>query len=181
MLKFMKNKILIPLLIIGGLAAFFSFKYSSAKDRSSDEKRILIVETVMKTVQGGHFSPRDLDDTFSSRVYHKCVTAFDYEKLYFTQQDINKLKVYEFSIDDQIRARSIEFFNTLDAIYTRRMNEDTIFYQQILSKPFSFSVNEELQLNPEKDVYAADDKAMLEKWRKHIKFQVLAKYVDLKK
>ncbi len=181
MLQFMKNKILIPLLIIGGLAAFFSFKYSSAKDRSSEEKRILAVETVMRTIQSGHFSPRPLDDTFSSRVYNKCVNAFDYEKLYFTQQDINKLKQYQFSIDDQIRGRSIEFFDSLDAIYLRRAEGAPKYYEQALAKPFTFTGNEEIQLNPDKDTYAADEKEMQEKWRLHVKYQVLAKYVELKK
>lgn len=181
MLEFMKNKILIPLLIIGGLAAFFSFKYSAAKERSSDSKRILVVETVMKAVQGGHFSPKELDDTFSSRVYNKCVTAFDYQKLYFTQQDINKLKAYEFSIDDQIRARSIDFFDTLDAIYARRLAATPKYYEQALEKPFTFTANEEIQLNADKESYAADENAMMEKWRQQIKYQVLVKYIDLKK
>src|SRR4051812_16340473 len=98
MLKFMKNKILIPLFIVGVLAAFFSFKYSGAK--SSEAKRKLVVETVMKTIQSGHFSPKPLDDTFSSRVYDKMIRLFDGNKLFFTQQDMNKLKVYQFKIDD---------------------------------------------------------------------------------
>ena len=181
MLKFMKNKILIPLLIIGGLAAFFSFKYTSAKDRSSDERRIIVVKTVMQTIQNGHFSPKSLDDTFSSRVYHKCVDAFDYEKLYFTKEDIKKLSAYEFKIDDEIRNNSIEFFDSLDAIYLRRVVADTIFYQQLLKTPFTFNSNEEIQLNYEKDDYASEGAELTEKWRKHLKYQVLAKYVDLKK
>ncbi len=177
----MKNKILIPLLIVGGLAAFFSFKYTTAKDRSSDDRRILVIETVMRTIQEGHYSPKSLDDTFSSRVYRRCVSNFDPEKIYFTQQDVNKLKAYEFSIDDEIRNNSIEFFDTLDAIFLRRINNDTVYYQQILQKPFTFTSNEEIQLNPDKDNYASDDAAKMEKWRQHIKFQVLVKYVDLKK
>ncbi|MCW3121019.1 MAG: carboxyl-terminal protease, partial [Flavipsychrobacter sp.] len=181
MLKFMKNRILIPMLLLTGTAAFFSFKYSAAKGRSSDERRILAIETVMKTIDGVHFSPKALDDTFSSRVYNRCVTAFDYEKIYFTQQDINQLKAYRFSIDDQIRARSIEFFDTLDAIFLRRVAGAPKYYEQALIKPFSFTVNEEIQLNADKETYAASEKEMMEKWRLHAKYQVLSKYVDLKK
>src|SRR4051812_37927670 len=117
MLKFMKNKILIPLLILGALAAFFSFKYVHAGVRSSQERRLLVIETVMKTMQSGHYSPRPIDDTFSARVYHRMMSAFDGEKLYFTQQDVDKLKKYEFSIDDEIKGSSTEFFDSLDAIF----------------------------------------------------------------
>ena len=94
MLKFMKNKILIPLLVVGVLAAFFSFKYSHAGGQTSEEKRIIVVDAVMKAINEAHYSKKPLDDTFSSRVYHKLVTEFDYDKLYFTQDDINKMQAY---------------------------------------------------------------------------------------
>lgn len=180
MLRFMKNKILIPLLIIGALAAFFSFKYSRGTGRSSEEKRILVVETVMRTIKEAHYSPKPLDDTFSSRVYHKLVNEFDYDKLYFTRQDINKLKAYEFSIDDEIMNHSIEFFDTLDAIYQRQSTRVEKYYTEILGKPFTFKAHELLQLAPDKVEYAADENALGDRWRKYLKYRVLAKYVDLK-
>src|ERR1700733_3468749 len=107
MLTFMKNKILIPLLIIGALAAFFSFKYISNSGRSSDDKRKLVIETVMAAIQHDHFSPRAIDDSFSTHVYHKMFDWFDNSKIYFTKQDVAKLSVYEFKIDDEIKSGSI--------------------------------------------------------------------------
>ncbi len=179
MLKFMKNKILIPLLIIAAIAGFLSFKYS-AHGQSSQQKRKLVLETVMKTIQQGHYSPKVLNDTFSSRVYHKLVHEFDYDKLFFTQADINKLKAYEFKIDDEIKDNSIEFFDTLDAVYIRRINSAEKYYKQILAKPFTFNTDEEIQLNSDKEEYAANDAGLAEKWRVFMKYRVLAKYVDLK-
>lgn len=180
MLRFMKNKILIPLLILGALAAFFSFKYVRPTVRSSQQKRILVLETVMKTVQAGHFSPKELDDTFSARVYHRMMTAFDYDKLYFTRQDVNMLKNYEFQIDDQIRNSSIEFFDSIDAVYIRRTASAEKYYKEILSKPFTFTGNETLQLNPEKEQYAANETELGERWHQYLKYRVLARFVDLK-
>ena len=91
MLQFMKNKILIPCLIIGGLAAVVSFKYSGTTGQSSEDRRKLVLESIMKTMdQGGHYSPKPLDDTFSNRVFYKVVREFDYDKLFFTQQDMQK-------------------------------------------------------------------------------------------
>ena len=180
MLRFMKNKILIPLLIVGVLAAFFSFKYSRANGRTSEEKRILVVDAVMKTINAGHYSPKALDDTFSSRVYHKLVTEFDFDKLYFTQQDINKMKEYEFKIDDEINNHSIEFFDTLDAIYLRRSVQAEKYYTEILAKPFTFTDHEELELTQDKVPYATDEKSLADRWRQYLKYRVLAKYVELK-
>src|SRR6185312_8421046 len=70
MLRFMKNKILIPLIVLGALAAFFSFKYSGS-DSAGEEKKVAVLETVMKAIKEGHYSPREINDTFSSHVYHK--------------------------------------------------------------------------------------------------------------
>ena len=180
MLKFMKNKILIPLLIIGGLAAGLSFKYSGKMDRSSESKRKLVIETIMKTIQGGHFSPRNIDDSFSIHVYNKFVNELDYSKLFFTQQDINKLAAYKFLIDDEIKTNSTEFFDTVDAVIIRRTTGAEKYYKEILAKPFTFSSNESLQLDAAKDSYATDDNALAERWRMYLKYRVLAKYIDLK-
>ncbi len=180
MLRFMKNKILIPLLIIGALAAFFSFKYSGNGGQSSDDKRKIVLDAVMKTIEAAHFSPKSLDDTFSSRVYHKFLTEFDYDKLFLTRQDVKRLNAYEFQIDDEIRNNSIEFFDTFDAIYMRRTASAEKYYKDILAKPFTFSSNEEIQLSPDKEDYAADDNALADKWREYLKYRVLAKYEDLK-
>jgi carboxyl-terminal processing protease len=180
MLRFMKNKILIPILITAALGAFLSFRYASASARSSEDKRKLVVETVMKTIQSGHYSPRVLDDTFSARVYHRTLSAFDNDKDFFTKADANKLSKYEFDIDDEIRSGSIEFFDTLDAIYVRRVKSGEKYYSSILSKPFTFTSNEVLQTNPDKLDYASDENGLAERWRLLLKAQVLSRYVDLK-
>ena len=179
MLKFMKNKIFSPLLIIGGLAAFFSFKYSGKSVRSSDEKRIIVQETVMKTIQTGHFSPKELNDTFSARVFHKFVNQLDYDKLFFTREDMNKLNAYEFKIDDEIKSNSIEFFDSIDAIYTRRTAAAEKYYTEILKTPFTFNGNEEIHLNPDKDQYATE-RELSDRWKLFLKYRVLVTYEGLK-
>ena len=176
----MKNKILIPLLIISALAAFFSFKYSNAGKRSSQEKRKLVLETVIAAIQHDHFSPRVIDDTFSTRVYHKMFDYFDNSKIFFAKEDIAKLSKYEYKVDDEIKTSSLEFFDSFDAIYARRIAQAEQFYAPILEKPFSFTINERLQLDPKKDEYGNGEQGMMEKWRKVLKFHALEKYVDLK-
>jgi len=182
MLKFMKNKILIPLFIIGGLAAFFSFKYSGGSGQSSEEKRAMVIKAIITTVQspGGHFSPKALDDTFSARVYHRLLSQLDYEKVFFTKDDVKKLSAYQYSIDDEIKGNSLEFFDTLDAVYMRRTTGAEKYYKEILSKPFTFNTDEEINSNPEKEDYADGEAGLSERWRESLKYRVLTKYVDLK-
>ena len=180
MLRFMKNKILIPLLIIGALAAFFSFKYRIKAKQSSEERRTIVIETVVKTIEAAHFSPRPINDSFSARVYQKILTEMDYDKLFFTAKEVNVLKTYQYKIDDQIRMGSIEFFDSLDAMYIRCMNISEKYYQEILTEPFSFKAKEEINLNAEKEDYAKNEDALKDRWYSRLKYRVLVKYVDLK-
>jgi carboxyl-terminal processing protease len=181
MLKFMKNKILIPCLIIGALAAVVSFRYSGQGSHSSEDKRKLVLQSVMETIKSGHFSPKALDDTFSSRVYKMIVREFNYEKLFFTRQDMKMLSSYEFKLDDEIAANSIEFFDSLDAVFLRRLKGAQQLDSEILKKPFTFDGNEIFQENYDKQEYARDDNELPAKWHDFIKLQVLVRYVDLKK
>ena len=176
----MKNKILVPLLILGALAAFFSFKYSAGSSRSSEDKRKLVLETVMAATQHDHYSPRTIDDTFSQRVYNKTLDFFDNGKIFFTRQDIAKLSVYEFKIDDEIKAGSIEFFDSLDVIYQKRVNGAEKYYTAILAKPFNFNTNERMEMDSKKDQFADGETGLEEKWRLVLKYRALEKYVELK-
>jgi len=179
MLRFMKNKIIIPLLLIGGLAAFFSFKYGDAQQGTTD-KKVAVLQATMRALDEVHYSKRDINDTFSSRVYHKMVTELDPEKRFFSQKDIDVLSPYEFKLDDEINNSSIEFFKTLSALFVKRTGVVENYYKEILNKPFSFKDKEVLVLNEDKVNYAASEEKLKERWASFLKYRVLEKYVDLK-
>ena len=121
MLKFMKYKILLPLSILGLFVAILSFRYVAKARQSSEERRSIVIETAVKTIESIHFSPRPINDSFSARVYHMLLNQLDPDKLFFTEPEISVLKKYQFKIDDEIRMGSIEFFDSIDAIYLRGM------------------------------------------------------------
>lgn len=179
MFRFMKNKILIPLLIAGALATFFSFSYSNV-DTTDDERRALILKTVVKAINEGHFEARKIDDSLSEMIYTK-VLNWDYEKKFFTQKDINVLKEYEFKIDDEINAGSVEFFDKFNDIFAKNVDHVEGYYKEILDKPFTFTDNEQIDVNGDKIDFAADENALKDRWRKYLKYRTLAKYVELKK
>lgn len=181
MLRFMTNKILIPLLVIGGLAAFFSFRYSGGDEQTNEERHALIQETIMKVIKEGHYSPRDLDDSFSARVFKKVLDEMDGEKIFFTQQDIDALSKYKYQIDDELNNGSVAFFDKLDAIYIKRVTDADSLCHRALKTPFTFTGNDSIETTGNKLTYAADDQALAARWRETMKLSVLMKYVDLQK
>jgi carboxyl-terminal processing protease len=181
MLHFMKYKIGIPLFIIAALAAFFSFKYINEDIPNDNERKVLILNTIMAVVQEAHFSPRPIDDTFSNRVFTKLIETADFEKKVFTKEDISSLEKYRYQIDDQIKGSSFECYELFNKIYTKRIAQIEDFFKEIIKTDFTFNGNEEIQLNADKVDFAANDKALKERWTKYIKYRVLAKYMELKK
>lgn len=181
MLHFMKYKIGIPLLIVAALAAFFSFKYIHQDVSEANARRALILNTVMAVIQEAHFAPRPIDDTFSNRVFNKLIETSDYEKKFFTQQDIEQLAKYRYSIDDEIKAARFDFYELYNQIYTKRTAQIQGFFKDIIKTNFKFDADEQIQLNGDKVNFAANDKALKERWVLNIKYRVLAKYMELKK
>lgn len=177
----MKYKIGIPLLIVGALAAFFSFKYVNEDVSNVEERKALVLNTVMGLVQEGHFAPRPIDDTFSSHVFSKLIETADFEKKMFTKEDIAQMEQYRYKIDDQIIASTFECYDLFNSIYTKRVAQIEGFYKEIIQSNFSFDQDEFIQINAEKIDFASNDIELKDRWNKYIKYRVLAKYMELKK
>lgn len=177
----MKNKILIPIIILGVLAAFFSFRETDAATSDIDKRRIIVLETVMRTLREEHYAPRKLDDSFSVKVYQKMLENLDYEKKFFTAEDMQLLDVFKYKIDDEINESKVDFFNSINQIFSKRLVQVEQYYKDILNKPFSFNGNDSIQLTGEKISFVANDAALKNRWEQLMKYRVLAKYVDLKK
>jgi carboxyl-terminal processing protease len=181
MLRFMRNKILIPAVILTALAVFFSFRYMGGTGEEGNEtENKTILNTVMAVLEQGHFAPRPIDDAFSQSVFDKTLENLDYEKKFFLQSDVDALTTYRNKIDDEIKDNSLEFFNKVNNTFIERVNGAEKYYKEILQKPFSFDGNEEIELDSKKISFAKDKPALRTRWERYLKYRVLAKYQDLK-
>jgi carboxyl-terminal processing protease len=180
MLEFMKTKILIPSVVGGALLAFFSFRYINTYAQPEGQNAI-IQQTVMALMQEGHYSPKEINDEFSKKVFEKALESIDYDKRFLTKEDYLLLKRYETLIDDQIKSNSTEFFNELNTIFVKRIAETEQFYKPILSTPFNFNLDDSIQLDGRKIAYASGIEGLKARWQQLLKHRTLAKYVDLKK
>lgn len=182
MIRFMRNKILIPTMIIAVLAVFFSFRYLGDHNEpvSNETESKTILNTVMALLEQGHYAPRPIDDEFSRSVFNNTIEALDYEKKFFIKSDIEALSVHKDKIDDQIKNNSLEFFNEVNRIFKERVQQAESFYEPFLSKPYTFNGNEELEMDPKKRDFPKNEEELKDRWNKVLKYQVLGRYVDLK-
>lgn len=176
----MKTKVIIPLVTVGVLGTALAFNYAAPTEGGvATTRQGYVLQSVMKTIESGHFAPRALDDSFSARVYEKVLEQLDYEKKFFTAPEVAELAAHRYRIDDQIKATSVEFYAATDALFKKGIERAEVLYKDILSQPFSFGTNEEIQLAGEKLQFAQDEAGLRERWRLYLKYRTLIKYVEL--
>lgn len=165
-------------LIIGviGLATFLMS--NSYNEFNNTEKEQAIVSAVKTMIDYVHFSPKKVNDAFSKQFYTNYIKNLDGMKRFLTQGDIDQLKKYETELDNQILAGNLEFFNLSNTLIDNGINKTKGFYEEILETPFDFTIDDKIELDPEKRKYAADDLELKEQWRKYFKYDVLVRVMS---
>lgn len=174
----MKRLPFVIMMIIAGL--FLAFQTMGTGTKNPPDKYEKILELVGKMLAQAHYSPQDINDDFSKKIFKKFTGDLDPEKNIFWQSDITQLqKKYETRIDDEIKGAQVEFFLAAGKIFNTRMEEAAAACSDILSKPFDYSVDEDVVLDGDKLNYVSSAAAIRERWRKKLKYMSLERYVDL--
>jgi carboxyl-terminal processing protease len=179
--QFMKSRkglVLTALVLFGSLfIAFRSIYGTDSNEKIAQQQKLL--STVGALLEQQHYSPKKIDDDFSKKIFNAYLDQLDGDKSIFIASDVNGLKKYEKSIDDEIHGSGIQFQPAVSAIYEKRIAETMNFYKDILSKPFDYTVNESVQLDGDKLSYTNSDAERKDRWRKKLKYYALERFVDL--
>jgi carboxyl-terminal processing protease len=177
MLDMKRLPILIVMLVAGVFLAFKTMGTSNSSIPPSKYEKIL--QIVGEILTQGHYSPKDINDDFSKKVYTKYFEELDPDKNIFMQSDLVALDKYSTKIDDEIKGAPVQFFLEAGKLFNQRAEEASAIYKEILSKPFDFSVNESIVTDPKKIDFASTPTERREQWRKRLKYLTLQRFVDL--
>lgn len=166
------------LLLLVLLLAFASCSFTSKTFEDPDKDKLLI-RLISYVLEQGHYSPQDLNDTFSENVFEGYLNQLDPFKRYFYESDIKEFKAYKDKLDDEIKADEITFFNLTHQRLLQRIEESKAIYKEVLDKPFDYNVEEEFLTDYDNLPYVTSKKEMKERWRKQLKFSTIANYDDL--
>ena len=181
--NFIMSKKFIPVIIaLTGASLFFTFQSQGKNDNDDNPKTryAKILKNVGILFEQGHYSPKNIDDVFSKEVLKKFEEDLDNDKTIFLKSDIDGFKKFETKIDDEIHGTSdLESFYTVNEVYLKRLNEASVLYKDILSKPFDFTKDEKVLMDADKLDFPKNEAERTEMWRKRLKYASLQKYVDL--
>lgn len=176
----MKRLPFVILMIVA--ASFLAFKTMGNGTKNSSNpptKYEQILKLVGEMLKQAHYSPQSINDDFSKKIFKKFITEINGEKNIFLQSDIDALKKFETTIDEEIKGAPVEFFLAAGKSFNTRMEEVATISNEILSKPFIFSINESVLFDTDKLDYPATVEERKDRWRKKLKYMTLERYVDL--
>lgn len=119
------------------------------------------------------YRPMALDDSLSADIFRRYIESLDSDKLYFLQSDMDRFAVYRTRLDDAIKSQQLAPAYDIFKTYMRRMEERSTYARSLLAKPFDFSAKEDFAYDREKAVWAPDQAALNEIWRKYVKNDAL--------
>jgi carboxyl-terminal processing protease len=174
----MKRLPFVILTIIAG--TFLAFQTMGSGTKTPPGKYEEILKLVGEMLSQGHYSPQDINDAFSKKIFKKYINDLDPEKNIFLQSDMDQLqKKYETRIDEEIKGSSVEFFQAAGKVFNTRMEEAALICNEFLTKPFDFSTDEDVVLDGDQLNYTANASELKERWRKKLKYMTLERYADL--
>ncbi|MDP4128694.1 MAG: carboxy terminal-processing peptidase [Bacteroidota bacterium] len=175
---FNKRNLPIVLLVsvLGVALALKTFAFSSEPPTKYEK----ILRNVGEMLEEVHYSPKNIDDSFSREVFTKFLSEVDLEKKAFLKSDIQELAKYQTTIDDEILGNApVQFVPAVDVIYKKRLQQLQSICHEILSQPFDYSKQESVNLDYDKMDFPANEAARRDEVRKKLKYLTLEKYADL--
>lgn len=167
MRNLVSKKIVLFLLIIS-ILSFTIYKYIFNKND-------VVLELLFGSLNQYHYSPVELNDDFSKKVFSIYLRNIDYNKKYLLQSDVNALSVYKDSIDDQLKSKRHDFYKLITNTIAKRVKEKEKWYKEILSKPLDYSIEEEYETDWKKTVYSKSENELKREWKIMLKYQVLSR------
>jgi carboxyl-terminal processing protease len=142
------------------------------------DKQVLQLTAMIEGLAQYHYLQKDIDDDFSEKVFDQFLNSLDGNKRFFLASDIQKLEAHKQQIDDQIHARTFEFFQSTTALFRERIEMAEGWYLDLLAQPFSFTTDEQIETDSDKLSWSADEQALKKRWRNQLKYEVLFRIYD---
>jgi carboxyl-terminal processing protease len=128
----------------------------------------------LQVIKKYHVNPPAVDDSLSKKIFYQYFQLVDPDKIIFTTEDIDQLKVFEFKIDDELKTGNLDFVKQTQQLLLRKIPEVEQKIKTILSIPLDFSKSENVCIHlfnyPSSFASDKDFDNWLEKW---MKFKVL--------
>ncbi len=165
------------------LILFLSLLLSGAGQSNAPvpEREKVLSRMIANWLANWHYSGKKIDDDFSAKSFAQYTEYLDNGKSFLIQADLAALKGYMYKIDDELLAGDFSLPRLGRQLLRQRVLQVQGFAREILSRPFDFSLDDQIELDADKRAPIADLAQLRAWWQKWLKYLTLTQYYNLQK
>ena len=89
------------------------------------------ITKINSLLQINHYKMKPINDSLSANVYDAFLEILDNDKIYFTIEEINKIKIHRLKIDDYITNKNCSFLDEVAVIYKKALLRNLTIIQEL--------------------------------------------------
>lgn len=125
-----------------------------------------------------HINHGRIDDTVAPPLFNRYLEMLDPQKVYFTQDDIDRFSQSKMQLDDLVKEGDVNFAYDVFEQYRRRFDQRIEYVHKLIDMEHDFTVDESLNTDVESLPWAKTDDEINERWRRRVKFDILKRLLD---
>jgi carboxyl-terminal processing protease len=160
-------------LVCAGLIAFAGLVPAPAATRSSvDPGQVAI--SVARWLEQGHYTREKLDDKMSRRFLQTYLTTLDYNKLYFTQQDVDEFDgKYATTLGDSVLRGDLGPAREIFARFRQRVEDRVARNKKLAQKKYTFDSSRTVEINRQDASWPKNQEEADRIWQNRIEAELL--------
>jgi carboxyl-terminal processing protease len=136
--------------------------------------------TLKRIIERTHFSPREVNDSFSLDVFKKLIHSLDPMQLMLTAKEMDHLSAWRNKLDDELNNNGWNFYNQLTSIYGMATRRADSLVNLVLQKPLDLTAADKIGISSDsEEQYAANPTELKQRWTRYFKFRLLNAAYDL--
>lgn len=140
-----------------------------------------VAKRVSDLFSRSHYKYIPLDDALSQQMFERYIEQLDYNKQIFMQSDIDDLKKYQFSFDDNLKTGDLEPAYKIYQLSLKRRYERFSYALSLLDKEITFNTADEFQFDRSDAPWAKNTAELNKIWQEKVKSDALVLKLSDKK
>jgi carboxyl-terminal processing protease len=154
------------------LVSVTTFSQGQLKSNTVDSRQVAI--TVAKLLEQAHFTRQKLDSSMSRKVLDTYLESLDYTKLFFTQEDIDKIhQKYDGTLDQDLIVGNVQPARDIYGTFKERVESRAAKIRKLVNENFTFKSTRTVALDRRKEPWPANEQDADNLWRDRIEGELL--------
>ena len=154
------------------LALVSTFAFAKVPAAETDPGQIEI--SVARLLEQGHYSRQTLDAKVARLLLKNYLEALDYNRVYFTQKDVDALTAkYGSSLDNDILLGNPDPAFKIFKLYRQRVEDRIAKAKELLKQDYQFDSDKMIEVNRQKAAWPKDEAEADALWRDRVEGELL--------